>query len=121
MIFGLEIRVVAASGDTLVRGQFEPAAFTDIWDRSLAAGVPGDFSAGAAFQSVLTRLEWGDVRASEFLRQLRRASGECLSVKFNVDGINLTPARRFPRRAGGRHDRARSMPSHGTSSPGASS
>lgn len=91
MIFGLEIRVVGASGDTLVRGRFEPAAFTDIWDRSLAAGVPGDFSAGAAYQSALTGLEWGEAGASEFLRQLRRAAGECLSVKFNVDGINLDP------------------------------
>ena len=91
MIFGLEIRVVGASGDTLVRGRFEPAAFTDIWDRSLAAGAPGDFSAGAAYQSVLTGLDWGEAGASEFLRQLRRASGECLSVKFNVDGINLDP------------------------------
>jgi hypothetical protein len=91
MIFGLEIRVVGASGDTLVRGRFEPAAFTDIWDRSLAAGAPGDFSAGAAYQSVLTGLDWGEAGASEFLRQLRGASGECLSVKFNVDGINLDP------------------------------
>ena len=77
MIFGLEIRVVGGSGDTLVRGRFEPAAFTDIWDRSLAAGVPGDFSAGAAYQSVLTGLEWGEAGASELHqvgpRRLHRA------------------------------------------------
>jgi hypothetical protein len=117
MIFGLQVRIVSAAGGTLLAGQFEPAAFIDIWDRGLGGpagtgpagsanrtggfgtaragmgGPPGDLAAGAMYQSVLTGLEWGDISASPFLRQLRDAATEgILSIKFNVDGIDLDPA-----------------------------
>jgi hypothetical protein len=97
MIFGLEVRVVNAAGGTLLSGQFEPAPFIDIWDRGLGGaetgGAPGDLAAGAMYQSVLTGLEWGDISASPFLLQLREAAPDgTLSIKFNVDGINLDPA-----------------------------
>jgi hypothetical protein len=88
MIWGLEVRVATSAGDTLLRGQFEPAAFMDIWDRGAQAA--GDIGAGAMYQSVLTGLDWSDVSSSPFLRQLREAAGDgLLSIKFNVDGINL--------------------------------
>jgi hypothetical protein len=90
MIWGLEVRVATPAGDTLLGGQFEAAAFMDIWDRSQGPGAAGDFGAGAMYQSVLTSLRWGDTEASPFLRQLRAAATDgVLSVKFNVDGINL--------------------------------
>jgi hypothetical protein len=105
MIFGLEVRIVSAAGATLLSGRFEPAAFTDIWDRGLGpepagAGtnggppsLPGDLAASAMYQSVLTGLEWGDISASTFLGQLRAATPDGVaSIKFNVDGINLDPA-----------------------------
>jgi hypothetical protein len=42
------------------------------------------------YQSVLTDLEWGELTASPFLTSLREAAGDgSLSIKFNVDGINL--------------------------------
>jgi hypothetical protein len=46
---------------------------------------------GAMYQSVLTSLEWGDVSASPFLLALQAASAASglLSIKFNVDGINM--------------------------------
>jgi hypothetical protein len=88
-IWGLEVRVVTAAGETLVRGRFEPAAFMDIWDRGRAA-QQGDSAAGAMYQSVLTDLEWGDVASSGVLGRLREVAGNgLLSIKFNVDGINL--------------------------------
>jgi hypothetical protein len=105
MIFGLEVRLVSAAGATLLRGRFEPAAFTDIWDRGLGPGPggagtnggptppPGDLAASAMYQSVLTGLKWGDISASPFLGQLHAATADGIaSVKFNVDGINLDPA-----------------------------
>jgi hypothetical protein len=109
MIFGLELRIATTAGDTLLRGEFEPVAFTDIWDRGAGGAVPGpdgavgDLAAGAMFQSVLTHLAWGDVSGSPFLRALRDAaaagaqspSRERLSVKFNVDGFSMTPGARF--------------------------
>src|SRR5205085_7293987 len=88
-IFGLEVRIVSADGaTTLLRGRFEPAAFTDIWSR--AEGGGDDIAAGAAYQSVLSDLEWGAVASSPFLTKLRDAAADgFLSTKFNVDSFNL--------------------------------
>jgi len=92
MIWGLEVRVCLPDGTTLLRGQFEPAAFMHIWDRAQAP-APGDLLAGAAYQSVLTGLEWGDLSSSQTLQDLRSSvSTGLLSIKFNVDGVSLDPA-----------------------------
>jgi hypothetical protein len=88
-IWGLEMRICDAAGVNLLRGTFEPAAFMDIWTRSFASSG-GDNSAAAMYQSQLSRLEWGDVTQSPFLSALRTAAKDGhLSVKFNVDGVNL--------------------------------
>ena len=89
-IWGLEMRICDAAGENLVRGSFEPAAFMDIWYRAIGGGSGGDMGAAAMYQSVLTDLEWWDVSASPFLTALKAAAtGGRLSVKFNVDGINM--------------------------------
>ena len=88
-IWGLQVRIASADGTSLLRGDFAPAAFIDIWDRSTdSAG--GDTIAGANYQSVLSNLQWGDVSGSPFLSALRQAAidGE-LSIKFNVDSFNM--------------------------------
>ncbi len=87
-IWGLEVRICDADGETLLRGQFETASFMDIWDR--APGGGGDVGAGAIYQSILSDLKWGQLDGSPFLRELRDAAkGGLLSIKFNVDGYNL--------------------------------
>ncbi len=88
-IWGFDVQLVSASGSTLVTGHFQVAAFTDIWFRAVDAGSGGDAPMGACYQSVLTPLVWGDVAASPFLRELRAAGTEGLSIKFNLDGINM--------------------------------
>jgi hypothetical protein len=89
-IWGLQVRIADQAGNTLMRGQFEPAAFLDIWDRATGS-TGGDTIAGAMYQSVLTGLVWGDVSASPFLTKLKSASDASgkLSIKLNVDGMNL--------------------------------
>lgn len=88
-IWGLQVRIADAAGNTLLRGEFDPAAFTDIWDRA-SVSDGGDAVAGASYQSVLTDLHWGDVSASAFLTSLKAAAGDgLLSIKFNVDSFNL--------------------------------
>lgn len=90
-IWGLQVRVADAAGATLLQGDFTPAAFADIWDRATGSGGGGDIGAGAMYQSVLTKLIWGDVSASPFLTKLRAAAGDgLLSIKFNVDGLNMS-------------------------------
>jgi hypothetical protein len=87
-VWGLEVRICDRDGTTLVRGSYEPAAFTDIWSRAASGG--GDIGAGAMYQSVLTRLEWGDVAGSPLLAELRAAAADgLLSIKFNVDSYNM--------------------------------
>jgi hypothetical protein len=87
-IYGLQVRIADAQGNTLLRSRFEVAAFIDIWTR--ATGSNSDTGASAAYQSVLTDLEWADVSASPFLTALREAASDgLLSIKFNVDGLSM--------------------------------
>jgi hypothetical protein len=88
-IWGLEVRLATADGTTVMRGEFEPAAFMDIWDRASGSRA-GDADAGAMYQSVLTSLQWSDACPSPFLKALRaEARDDRLSIKFNVDAFNL--------------------------------
>lgn len=97
-IWGLEVRIYTppqpdgTAAATLLRGQFEPTGFMDIWDR--ARGFRGDSSLGAIYQSVLTDLEWdetGVLQKSSFLLALQAAAKDgLLSIKFNVDGYDAT-------------------------------
>lgn len=90
-IWGLQVRIADANGHTLLQGDYEPAAFFDIWDRAIGASSGGDVDAGAAYQSVLTNLQWGDVSKSKFLTRLKAAASDgLLSIKFNLDGVNLS-------------------------------
>src|SRR5882724_2369870 len=87
-VWGLQVRICDAQGNTLLRGTYDTAAFVDIWDRS--AGGGGDIGAGAAYQSILSDLEWGQIDAYPFLKQLHdSAKDNLLSIKFNVDGYNM--------------------------------
>jgi hypothetical protein len=89
-IWGLQVRITDPQGNTIMAGDFEPAAFADIWDRATGGGGGGDIGAGAMYQSVLRHLHWGDVSASPFLSALRTAASDgLLSIKFNVDGLNM--------------------------------
>jgi hypothetical protein len=89
MIFGLDVRICTQSGDTLLRGRYQPAPFIDIWGRAQGGGS-GDMAFGAMYQSILSNLEWGDIEQSPFLKELQAASQDgLLSIKFNVDGYNM--------------------------------
>jgi len=90
-IWGLQVRIADTNGNTLMRGDFKPAAFIDIWDR--ATGSPGgDIVASAMYQSVLQVVEWNDISGSPFLEELKKhadENGSLLSIKFNVDSFNM--------------------------------
>ncbi len=90
-IWGLEIRIADSEGNTLMRADFLPTGFIDIWDRGGDSAGGGDNNAGATYQSVLHNVQWDDVSHSPFLTELRQtaqATGR-LSIKFNVDAINM--------------------------------
>jgi hypothetical protein len=93
-IWGLKIRITDKHGANLLTGEFLEAPFFDIWDRALVS-AGGDQVAGAAYQSILQDLVWGDISGSHFLTRLKAVAesdsggAATLSMKFNVDGINL--------------------------------
>ncbi len=91
MIFGLKIRLANATGQTLMRGEFAPAAFTDLWSK-IQGSQGGDMALGTMWQSVITVTEWGNLSASPFLQALQaaaEANGHLLSIKFNVDCYSM--------------------------------
>ncbi|HEY6392004.1 MAG TPA: hypothetical protein VIX89_12045 [Bryobacteraceae bacterium] len=88
-IWGMQVRISRPDGTNVLRSHYATAAFADIWDRAQGGG--GDIGAGAMYQSVLYDLEWGDIGGSVFLRTLRDAAPHgLLSIKFNVDGYNMS-------------------------------
>jgi hypothetical protein len=83
-IFGLAVRIAAPDGETLAGGAFEPAPFTNIWQRCPGRG---DGVASAVYQSVLTGVEWPNTAGSAFLEALQAATSDgLLSICFTVDG-----------------------------------
>lgn len=92
-IFGLTVRIADGDGNTLMTGTFDAAPFSDIWGRIQSGGASGDMAYGAMWQSVIRKVQWGDISASPFLQALQaaaQANGGLLSMKFNVDSYNMT-------------------------------
>ena len=85
-IWGMQIRVVDAASQTLVSGEFAPAAFTNLWQRQ-KTGMRRDQQLAACYQSVLEGVTWSDVSGSPLLEALQRATQHgMLSIEFNVWG-----------------------------------
>ena len=90
-IWGFQVVLGGSGSGFSIRGDFEVAAFGDIWVR-FPEGQPDSFF-GAFYQSVLQNLDWTNQTASRFLKELDQLSpgdkaGRKLSIKFNVDGYN---------------------------------
>lgn len=85
-IFGMQVRLARIDGDTaatLLSGQYAATPFRDLWF-SRISGLRGDGAASAAFQSVLTDLDWAaELPASRFLTELRhRMQEDKLSIRL---------------------------------------
>src|SRR4051794_19744838 len=105
-IWGLEVQI--PDGFT---GEFEVAAFADIWIR-YAKGQPDSFFS-ATYQSVLTGLDWAPSGDSKWLQEL--GAGQQLSIKFTVDGFDddgTSPAFTFGRITGAIGPYAEGEPHH---------
>ena len=88
-IWGLQIEVGAPGSPSSFVGNYKVAAFSDIWFRAVGSGGGGDAPMGAFFQSVIERVKWNEISGSRFLQELNDASPNELSIKFNLDGINM--------------------------------
>lgn len=85
-IWGMQVRLVGTALETVMRGQFEPAAFINLWQRQVK-GARQDQQLGACYQSVLNEVVWADVSGSPLLSALAaQGDGGMLSIDFNVFG-----------------------------------
>lgn len=83
MLWGVVVRIVA-DGSDVMKGDYEPAAFTNIFGR--VPGMQGAGGASASYQSVIKNIIW-DLGAmkSRYLKELNETSPDQLSIRFTVD------------------------------------
>lgn len=85
-IWGMQVRLAGARAETLFKGEYKPAAFTNLWFRQ-QSGVKRDQQLCAYYQSVLENVEWSGKIDSPLLETLRTATqDDMLSIHFNVYG-----------------------------------
>jgi hypothetical protein len=88
-VWGWRIEITDVTGRPVLAGSYEPSSMMEMWLR-VAGGVP-DSGFAAAYQSVLTDLEWGDTSGSDVLDELHRDSPDRLSMRFVLDGVDDDP------------------------------
>lgn len=95
-LYGLNLEIAAAGqgGASLLQGSFlDTATLVNLWFARVPS-VHFDAAAGAAWQSVLQDLQWGDLSGSPLLQQLNEASPDGLSIRLSVyafDGSSASP------------------------------
>ena len=90
-IWGLAVCLQDDRGVAAFRGQFEVAAFCDLWKRQQNDQF-FDQQLGAVYQSMLIGVEWLDFADSPCLRALKeRSAAGLLSIRMNVFGFQRNP------------------------------
>lgn len=90
-IFGMELGIGDPNGDWIV-ASFVPVFFRQLFNpRNPAAPANTIPAFSAAYQSVLTPVKWPSSLNSPFLRLLREASPDLLSICFIVEDHNPAP------------------------------
>lgn len=91
-IWGLRVTLLDGAGEVLLDGRYDVGTFIDLWKRQQ---IMADFdqTLGAAFQSTLADLRWGDLSGSPALRALKQRCGDGrLSIRFDTFGFERDPA-----------------------------
>jgi hypothetical protein len=88
----LEIALPGSSGSVLLQGGFlDTASLLNLWFARVPS-IQFDPAAGAAWQSVLQDLKWGDVSALPPLKQLNQVSPDSLSIRLSVYAFDDSPS-----------------------------
>jgi hypothetical protein len=102
-LWGLIVRIVSNDGKTLLKGDYEVAAFSNIWF-SRSIDKTRDSAAGATYQSIIKNLSWNfGISNSRYLNELKTTSSDQLSIQFTLDrynGNNTSPQFTMGRIAG---------------------
>lgn len=85
-IWGMQVRLLDAARNEMLRGEYRPAAFSNLWQRQ-QKGIRMDQQLAANYQSVLEGVAWPDTPGSPLLQALQAATEDgMLSIEFNVYG-----------------------------------
>ena len=85
-IWGMQVRLAGPQAEELFKGEYKPAAFTNLWFRQ-QSGVPRDQQLCAYYQSVLENVEWSKKIDSPLLTKLKTSTQDkMLSIHFNLYG-----------------------------------
>ena len=87
-IFGLHVRLADTGGSTILRGDCEPAAFMDLWDRAISSSG-GDSAGGHASVGVDQPGVGRRRRLAVPDRTQAGIGGWTALYQLNIDGINL--------------------------------
>jgi hypothetical protein len=114
-LWGFVVRIVNNEGSTLMKGDYEVAAFSNIWfTRSVDKSF--DAAAGATYQSIIKNIDWNfEISNSRYLNELKAVSCDQLSIQFTVDrynGTNTSPQFTLGRIAGSIGPSSNNEPKH---------
>lgn len=91
-IWGMYVRLAGPKAEELFKGEYKPAAFTDLWKRQ-QTGPKTDQQLCASYQSVLENVVWSGQIDSPLLTALKAAMQEqMLSIQFNLYGYGRDPS-----------------------------
>ncbi|HVK54527.1 MAG TPA: hypothetical protein VM532_05795 [Burkholderiales bacterium] len=91
-IWGMQVRLTNGVEKALFIGDYEPAAFINLWQRQ-QEGVRMDQKLGAVYQSILRNVVWQGKAKSKLLDALQHASEKGgLAINMNVYGYGRDPA-----------------------------
>jgi hypothetical protein len=87
-LWGLVVRIVSNDGKTLMKGEYEVAAFTNLWF-TRSVDMQADSAAAASYQSIIKNITWDKSFAnSRYFNELMATSPDQLSIQFTVDRFN---------------------------------
>lgn len=91
-IWGMKVRLAQGNNLALFDGEYEPAAFINLWERQQNISAPDDQTLAAVYQSILRNVHWHGHGGSALLEALQQASAEGgLSINMNVYGYGRDP------------------------------
>ncbi|UTH73781.1 hypothetical protein [Chromobacterium sp. IIBBL 290-4] len=92
-IYGQTITLRAANGQVLMRGDYAPNPFRDLWFNRVG-NLRGDSAASAIWQTILTNVSWNlDAINSPLLQELKAISesqGNALSLRMSTYGYDAS-------------------------------
>ncbi|MBB3121839.1 hypothetical protein [Pseudoduganella violacea] len=92
-IWGMQLRLSDGAGANLFVGDYEPAAFINLWKRQQHESAFHDQTLAAIYQSVLSQVAWKCDHGSPLLAALHAASEQgWLSINMNLYGYGRDPS-----------------------------